>query len=211
MLMVWILATLAAAAAPPVHPAALDCGRSPSAVQRVICGDPELLALREAVALTQGRDAPPVGPLSPETLLPLDTPADRARIRDRYEDALSEEGPSKAVARRGDTFKRTRRAGESGELTIVPLSNGWLYFYLYADWEGGQAGAVNVANIGGVIRLQNGRALHRAEAGDLGFQRVGPDKWIVTQPGECNCGLNVRVDGVYVRRPPRRSPPAARR
>jgi uncharacterized protein len=210
------LLTIAAAAAMPVTagPAAgqsstapqasFDCARAATAVERMICGDPELRALDRGVARFytsgMGNNRPArVVREQREWLTMRDGCGTRPCLRQAMMERLW--ALSGAVGRDLPAYEDQ---DADAELVVADLGGGWYAFGAVGYWHGP---TINSASAGGVLRLQGNRgevAGASEEDCAVTLTRLPRDRWHLAahpaQQGMPCGGMNATVEGTYNRR-----------
>ncbi|MGH9903558.1 MAG: hypothetical protein ACRD68_17265 [Pyrinomonadaceae bacterium] len=87
---------------------------------------------------------------------------------------------------------------DQAELDAQVLPDGRLKFFLFASWNSGRPGDVNVGEASGVVPLEGDTAVYTDENCRITMRFAGRRAHI-SQEGNCGFGLNVTADGVYVK------------
>jgi uncharacterized protein len=180
-----------------------DCARATTAVEHMICADPELRALDLGVArfYASGRRNPRPGRAvreQREWLTTRDGCDTKACIRqammERLWDLSLAAGPDLPAYQDDDA---------DAELVVADLGAGWYAFGAVGYWHGP---TINSASAAGAFRLQGGRGEILAASEDecaFTLTRLPRDRWRLTaRPPQVDMacgGMNATVEGIYRR------------
>jgi hypothetical protein len=193
-----ILLALAAAASAP----SFDCAKATTAVEKMICADPELAAADRAMAKLYAA-APRSDPMTGQKSFLADRSecSDRACLLQVYEDRLGTLFPASRLKGRQYASK-----ANNGVLSVLSLGGDWYAFHAMGLWFGPNDGQVNDAITTGVFKLVGGRASRApADLTDCGWRirREPGDRWYIRDwPGseDAACGgVNATIEGEYSR------------
>ena len=180
-----------------------DCARASTAVEHMICGDPELAALDRGIAIFYAsgrRNARPGRAVreQAEWLTTRDGCDTRACLRQAMTERLWE--LSETVGRDLPAYQDE---DADAELVVAELGGGWYAFGAVGYWHGP---TVNSAAAAGAVRLAGDRGeVAPTDEGGCAFTliRLPRDRWAIeARPPEENMacgGMNATVEGTYRR------------
>ena len=193
-----LLIALALAVSAP----SFDCAKASTAVERMICADPQVAHLDLALALAYRRMSRAERSDHRLWLKTRDECTTRDCLLVEYEGRMVMAFPASAPG-----VRHYRRDDDQGSLTVLPLGDGWYAFEVIGLWDTGAS--ANTAEAGGSFRLGRNAKAARApvDDDDCGWriERLPRDRWLVsTWPGKgtttFSCGgVNATIDGLYVR------------
>ena len=210
-----MLASLIAAAA--LHgagglPSPDFCVRPANKIDRMICGDPALLA-RAKVSIRLYADLRAVDPVDADQaqegqhwLYVLDECADRSCLLREYDLRIS------WIATPFSTDDYRIRGAERftlrdppshkdfwGRLDLLPTGDGLVFFRLSREWvKDSERGIVFSGGAIGFVKLDGDHGSYRDTAKNgFDFQRDPKGGWRVIQIGDCPCGAHISLDGLY--------------
>lgn len=208
-----ILAALALVASGP----SFDCAKATTAVEKMICADPQLTALDRAVARlyagvprtdrSSWQKGDRVGGLwtsQPDWLKERDRCADRDCLIANYDERL---GDLFLFSRTPTRDYHSEYGRNQNSLEILDLGGGWFAFNAMGLWVmDAKIGAVNETTTYGHFKLVNGSASNPASEDGCGWEihRLPHDRWQLNElhfeKDFAGCGgVNATVDGVYSR------------
>jgi len=201
--LVAILAWLAVAGAKPPAPRPTLCAAPPSPLYQSICADEELRAwaraaeeLYEAYWKARPQEAYETRvtagwPKRLEACTNLECA--RAEYAGWVEDLDSANVEPYRIPR-SKRFRYRPDAANLGELKMLDLGGGWVWFGIQRSWS--NAVDARSGSASGVVKISSGRGQFGNEVS--GVELVQDHRgWRVTQIGSCNCGALIHLDGLY--------------
>jgi uncharacterized protein YecT (DUF1311 family) len=191
--------------APPASAASFNCANASSRIERMICADPQLSALDEAMgvlyksALIHDRTGQ-IRSAQREWMVGRERANDAAELKENYEARLTDLFMDRGGEGLGRTFARD---DHNADLRLIPLSGSWVLFEINATWVGNAAtGNVNIGESAGVFQVSAGRGAWRTGSCVLTFKSASPAQWTVGNSEGCfndsaQWGMNVSMGGVY--------------
>ncbi|TXI04511.1 MAG: hypothetical protein E6Q76_12330 [Rhizobium sp.] len=189
----------------PVEAAGIDCAKSASPSDQMICRDKSLLA-RDAMlgaiysAAVRHDEADKIHDRQRRWIATVRSCSDATCVRQAYDDQIGYLLTTKGGRDASADFMSKATDGNEGHLTIFGPVDGLVAVWLastYVGPGGAEAGDVNADGIDGVVPLTKWHTELSRDACKISLDRLDAKTWRASQTGSCDFADGVVLQGTY--------------